>query len=343
MINRNIFSKTNSGKVLMAVAGLGTAVLIKMIFSKLNRYDLRDKVVLITGGSRGLGLELARVLATKGAKIAICARNEQQLKVAGQELGSLTEVLAVRADLTNISEVNSLVQQVVDHFGKLDVLINNAGVMIVGPENVMEIEDYHKVMDSNVWSALYATKAVMPQFLKRGSGRIVNICSIGGKVAVPHMLPYSVSKFAMVGLSQGMAAELGKHGVHVTTVIPSLMTTGSPRNVTIKGDHESEYAWFKIADSLPLLAQDSKKAAMSIVQAMEAGKKELTLTFVAKIATILTALAPGSITSMMQFSDRFLPKSQNKEAKKGYESESNMTRGLVGSLTDDAAERNNEI
>ncbi|NIJ54373.1 SDR family NAD(P)-dependent oxidoreductase [Dyadobacter arcticus] len=342
--NLDLFSGVSSRGVWMAAAGIGLAALAKIVYTKMTRYDFRDKVVLITGGSRGLGLEMARVLATKGSKIAICARTENQLEKAefDPELEG-AEILAIRADLTNASEANKVVQEVISHFGRLDVLINNAGIMVVGPENVMEIEDYQHVMDANLWSALYTMKAAIPHFLIQGEGRIANICSIGGKIAVPHMLPYSVSKFAMVGLSEGMGAELKKDNIQVTTVIPNLMRTGSPRNVSVKGNHESEYEWFKLADSLPFLAQDSKTAAKEIIEAIEDGENEVVLTATGKIVTALKGIMPGSVTTLTQFADRFFPRSNNKELKKGSESETEATTGLVGSVTDRAAAANNEL
>lgn len=338
-----MFPKLNSKTALMTAAGFGLVAVARALYVKMNRYDLRDKVVLVTGGSRGLGLEMARILAAKGAKVAICSRTENQLEKAeyDPELES-ADVFAIQADLTNATEAGKVIQEVISHFGTLDVLINNAGVMIIGPENVMEIEDYQQVMDANLWSALYTMKAAIPHFLAKGEGRIANICSIGGKIAVPHMLPYSVSKFAMVGLSEGMAVELKKDNIHVTTVIPNLMRTGSPRNVSVKGKHEREYEWFKLADSLPFLSQEAKTAAQEIIQAIENGENEVTLTTTAKVVIALKGIMPGSITTLSQFADRFFPRSENKTVKAGYESESEATEGLVGELTDEAAARNNE-
>ncbi len=329
---------------LMAVAGIGLGMLAKAVYKKLKRYELSGKVVLITGGSRGLGLEMARVLASKGARIAICARTEDQLKKAESELQVIgAQVLAIIVDLRDQNQAVEMIKTVESHFGGIDVVINNAGVMVVGPENVMEVSDYRQVMESNLWSALYTVKAVVPYFKMQGHGRIVNICSIGGKIAVPHMLPYSVSKFAMVGLSQGLSAELRKDNIHVTTVIPNLMRTGSPRNVSVKGDHEGEYAWFKIADSLPFVSQDSRQAAEQIIAALENGDRQLTLTWTAQLISAINGVTPGAITLLAEVANRFLPESDNKTTKKGFESESDATMGKIGALTDAAAENNNQF
>jgi len=329
----------------MAALGVGLFALAKAIYNEITKYDLRGKVVLITGGSRGLGLAMARVLADKGARIIICARTEEQLESAEMELlGKGAEVLVIQADVTNQQEVNRMVQKAINRFGQLDVLINNAGMMMVGAEDVMEIEEYKKVMDTNLWSALYAIKAAHPQFIEQGEGRIVNICSIGGKIAVPHMLPYSVSKFAMVGLSEGLGSELKKDNIHVTTVIPNLMRTGSPRNIWVKGDHEAEYEWFKLADSMPFLSQDADSAANAVIGALESGTNEVILTQTGKVIVALQGLMPGGVNSILQMVNRFLPRSgNNHDLRKGWQSETKLLNGWMASLTNEAAVKYNEI
>jgi short-subunit dehydrogenase len=335
-----------SGKAaLWGALGIGAVALIKHFYHQMTRYDLDGRVVLITGGSRGLGLAMARVLAGKKAKLVLCARNKRQLENAKQELEKMgAEVMIAAVDLSNQSEVQHLVETVIDKWGQLDVLINNAGTIIVGPENVMEVNDYKNVMDINLWAALYTIKAAVPHFLKQGEGRIVNICSIGGKVAVPHLLPYNVSKFAMVGLSEGMAAELKKDNIHVTTVIPNLMRTGSPRNVQVKGDHTAEYAWFKIADSSPLLSQDAESAAKQIIRSIESGEHEVVLTQTARLMTAVQGMMPGAVTSVMQIANKYLPKSKNgSEIRTGAESESDKSNGPVAANSDKAAIAFNEL
>jgi NAD(P)-dependent dehydrogenase (short-subunit alcohol dehydrogenase family) len=346
-IMKNLFRllNQNKGQTLgLALAGIGLLAVARAVYQRITRLNFRDKVIVITGGSRGLGLEIARILSGQGAKIAICARSADELSLAASELNAAGgEVLTVVADLTSPEEAQQFVDKVIAHFGRIDVLINNAGVMLVGPENVMEIDDYHRVMDANCWSALYMIKAALPHFHEQGGGRIANISSIGGKISVPHMLPYSVSKFALTALSEGLATELKKYNIHVTTVIPNLMRTGSPRNIDLKGDHEAEYAWFKIADSLPLLSQDASAAATDIVEGIASGETEVILTPIARAATIMNGIAPGALTTVMQWTDRFFPQSDNTEVKKGYESESGTTTGMIGSISDEAAARNNEV
>ncbi|MCF0069635.1 SDR family NAD(P)-dependent oxidoreductase [Dyadobacter sp. CY261] len=328
----------------IALAGLGAMAIARAAYRRVTSLDFREKVVVVTGGSRGLGLETARILAGRGARIVLCARSQEHLEIAANELTALgAEVLTIAADLSHQDEAPRVIEKVIGHFGRIDVLINNAGVMMVGPENLMEIEDYHRLMDANCWSALYMIKAALPHFRVQGGGRIANICSIGGKISVPHMLPYSVSKFALTGLSEGLAAELKKDNIHITTVVPNLMRTGSPRNISLKGAHEDEYAWFKIADSLPFLSMDARVAASEIVKGIAAGDSEVILTPIARAASAMNGIAPGAVTTIMQWTNDFLPQGGDQEVKKGFESESEATTGLIGSRTDEAAVRNNQI
>jgi NAD(P)-dependent dehydrogenase (short-subunit alcohol dehydrogenase family) len=332
--------------VLWAAAAAGLLITGNAIYQEINKYKLEGKVVLVTGGSRGLGLVLSRLLAAKKARLAICARSTEHISKAVHELRELgADVIGITADLTDISEVKNVINEVITHYGRLDVLINNAGIVQVGPMETMTIEDYENAMRTNFWAPLYAIYSALPHFRSQGEGRIVNVTSIGGKIAVPHLLPYTASKFALTGLSEGLHAELKKYNIHVTTIVPHLMRTGSPRNITVKGDHEAEYAWFKLSDSSPLLSQDVETAAKKIIRALEYGDSESILALTAKVATVAKGIVPGWVSAILSLADKFLP--ENKEggsvAKKGYEAESPKSRGRVAALTDKAALQNNEM
>lgn len=333
-------------KIGWAAVGLGTLLAASAIYRELTKYKLRGKVVLITGGSRGLGLELARQFAARGARLAICARSTEQLKKAQHELESAgAEVMAFTADVTDREQVEDMIYSVVDHYGQIDVVVNNAGIIQVGPQDTMGVEEYEKAMKTHFWAPLYVMLASIPYFKDQGEGRIVNITSIGGIIAVPHLLPYTVSKFAMVGLSEGMHAELKKHNIHVLTVVPNLMRTGSPRNVTVKGNHEAEYAWFKSSGSMPLLSQKVEFAARNIIKAIEFEKSEAILSTSAKLIALMKGVAPGWVNILLSLANQFLPDNVTGgyRSKKGYESESKSSQGWVSSLSDKAAKRNNEF
>ena len=242
----------------LLAAGAGACWLGCQLVRQRRYLDLTGKSVLITGGSRGLGLVLARQFVSRGASVAICARDADELERARVDLearGGL--VLTVVCDLANRNETIDMVWQVKSAFGRIDVLVNNAGVIQVGPMEVMTLADYEEAMKVHYRAPLQATLEVLPEMRARHSGRIVNISSIGGKVSVPHLLPYCASKFALVGFSEGLRSELIKEGIYVTTVVPGLMRTGSPRNATFKGQHHAEYAWFSISDAMPLLSMSA--------------------------------------------------------------------------------------
>ena len=329
-----------------AAAGVGVFLVAQAISREFSKLNLNGKIVLITGASRGFGLVLARHLGDRGAKLAIWARSADDLELARQELDARgIEVIAMTVDVTVNEEVKTAVGDVIRRFGRIDVLINNAGIIQVGPQQVMGVEEYQVAMQTNFWSHLYTMHAVIPHFISKGGGRIVNITSIGGKLALPHLLPYTASKFASVGLSEGMHAELKKYNILVTTVIPNLMRTGSPRRADVKGDHKKEYAWFKHADSNPLLSQDPDVTAARIIRAIEYGEAEVTLSLTGKIATVVKGFAPGWVSLLMGIVNRFLPEAVTGDDRtlKGWEAESNLSHGPISNLSDKAAARNKEM
>ncbi len=313
-----------------------------MRFTWRRRERVAGKVVLVTGGSRGLGLSLARELSRRGAKVAITARDTEELGHVAAELG---EVLAVPCDLADPSQVVDLVREVVSELGPIDALINNAGIIQVGPMESMTLDNYAYAMKIHLWAPLQLIEIVLPSMRERGAGHIVNIASVGGGIAVPHMLPYTVSKFALVGLSRGLRAPLRKHGIHVTTVCPGLMRTGSARHATFKGKHNLEYAWFATASTLPFISIAVKRAARSVVDALERGKAELVLGVPAKLAILAQAASPMAMAAILSLVDRALPKPGGigtAEAK-GSESQAVELPRWVSATLHEAEEANNEL
>ena len=335
----------------LLAAGLGATALAATLWgNRRGAYDLRRRVVLITGGSRGLGLVLARQAVAEGARVAICARDEAELARARQDLllggGAEADVLALARDITNEAEVRTLVAEVENRLGPVDVLINNAGIILGGPLDNMDARDYEESMAIHFWAPLYAMQAVLPSMRRRAAGRIVNISSLGGKVALPHMAPYSASKFALVGLSEGFRAELRQHGIAVTTVCPGLMRTGSPGHALVKGDQPKEFAWFSIADSLPGLTMSAEQAARQIWNACRRGDGEVILSLPAKLLAAFHGLLPGTTTDILSWLNRALPATGESPAanarRTGSESESALTRSPLTALTRKAARQNNE-
>lgn len=332
--------------ILLGGAAMTAGYFISRSFLRSSRkIDLKDKVILITGGARGLGLTLARQLADMHAKIVICAREEDDLRKAGDDLSYYTSnFLAIPCDVTDQEQVRSMMKEVREKMGTVDILINNAGIIQVGPMEQMKKEDYEQAMNVHYWGPFHTTSEALKYMFEKGEGRIVNIVSIGGKLSFPHLLPYNASKYALSGFSEGLAAELGQYNIRVTTVYPGLMRTGSPRNIDVKGSHEDEYAWFKTSDSLPLLTISADKAARKIIRAMRLGKNTLTLTMPAKLGKIVSEAAPDLTISFFDLVNRLLPEPRpgGENTKKGHESESKKSETVLTKSTDKAAGKNLE-
>jgi NAD(P)-dependent dehydrogenase (short-subunit alcohol dehydrogenase family) len=284
-----------------------------------SRRALRGQRVLVTGGSRGLGLLLAREFRRRGCRVAICARDAAELAEAKQRLGG--DVVTAVCDVGDAAAVRSTVEDVSRQLGGIDVLVNNAGQIEVGPLDQLREEDFDRALRVMLWGILHATFAVLPQMRARRRGRIVNITSIGGRLSVPHLLPYSVAKFAAVGFSEGLRAELAGSGVRVVTVVPGLMRTGSYLNARFRGRRDAELAWFAAGATLPGISIDAERAARHIVVAAARGRSDLVISVPAKLAAAFHGLFPGTTADLLGLVDRLLlprPKG-NRRARSGWE------------------------
>jgi short-subunit dehydrogenase len=337
--------RNNKALFLTAALMLGAAAGMAMSRQR-KRFSFRGRSVIITGGSRGLGLELARQLARQRARLTLVARDLMELKRAEQELTALgAEVLTVSCDVRQQKEVVEAVARTVTTMGRVDVLINNAGIIQVGPMDEMSLADFEDAMAVHFFGPLYFTLAVLPHMNAGGGGRIVNISSVGGKIAVPHLLPYSASKFALTGFSEGLRAELKQKNILTTTVCPGLVRTGSPRNAIFKGRYRQEYAWFSISSSLPLLSTNVERAAGRIIEACRHGRSRLVIGAHAKFAILLHQIAPNAAAAVSAIVNRLLPArdSGTGESKMGHESYSKWSPSWLTQLNDKAAWKNNEI
>ena len=328
-------------------AAVGLLALAPLLYSKLRRrYEFTDKVILITGGSRGLGLVLARELAERGAKIAICARDRDELQRAKDDLESGgAEVFDAICDMRDQTDVEHMIADVRARFGSIDVLVNNAGVIQVGPLEAQTQADFEDAMQIHFWGPYYAMKSVLPEMRLRGEGRIVNISSIGGKIAVPHLAPYCASKFALAGLSSAMHAELAAENIFVTTVYPGLMRTGSHINALFKGQNRKEYALFSIVNGLPLTSVSAETAARKIADSTARGDAELIISPQAKAAAKINALFPEVTSAILAATNRLLPSNGGvgRGHATGLESTSALSPSIITSLVDSASYRNNEL
>jgi NAD(P)-dependent dehydrogenase (short-subunit alcohol dehydrogenase family) len=287
------------------------------------RFSYRDKVALITGGSRGLGLEIARQICDQAAKVAILARDPDELARAHSELIARGgDVLTLQCDLLDAAQIQSAVESTLSRFGKIDILINNAGTIEVGPLDHMKLDDFDRAMRLHFWAPFILTMQILPLMRSAGRGRIVNISSIGGKIAIPHMAAYSASKFALTGFSDAIRAELARHKIFVTTVTPGMMRTKSEIHARFKGDHSAEYEWFEFSAKLPFASISAKRAARKILAAARRGQSALIMPWTAYLITAANALFPSLTGYVMKIVNRSLPSETNQsgdEARSGAE------------------------
>ncbi|GAA1464414.1 SDR family oxidoreductase [Nocardiopsis exhalans] len=299
--------KRNLELLAWGAAGAALGVGVSALSERRRSGLMAGKVVLITGSSRGLGLQLAREFGASGARVVVCARGQQGLDRAVAELtGRGVEAHGVVCDVTDPEQIESLLDEAEEHFGRLDAVVNSAGIMRVGPQEAHTDDHFRQAMDIMFWGPFHLSRAAVDR-LRDTRGVIVNITSIGAYLSVPHLLPYSTAKHAWAALSEGMAAETAGTGVRVTTVVPGLMRTGSHRGVAFSGDPEREYAWFALLAGLPLLSVSAERAARHIVRATAGRKSFLVITPAARAGLVARGIAPGLTQEAMRLVGWLLP------------------------------------
>jgi len=185
--------------------------------------NIENKVIVITGASSGLGEATARYLAEKGAKVVLGARRLEKLENIATDVkkkGGAIEVL--KTDVTKVDEVKALVKKAIDSFGKIDVLVNNAGIMPLAPLSAVKVEEWDSMIDVNVKGVLYGIAAALPEFQKQKSGHFINLASVAGLRVSPGGTVYSATKFAVRAISEGLRMEVGKD-IRTTTLTPGLV------------------------------------------------------------------------------------------------------------------------
>jgi NAD(P)-dependent dehydrogenase (short-subunit alcohol dehydrogenase family) len=339
--------RANKAESTIALGLLGAAVVANAAYNAHRRQTaMRGKVVVVVGGSRGLGLEIARQFGLAGAHLVLASRKQEELRNALGKLheeGAIPNADAAHFVVTDVSrqaECDHLIASATERYGRVDVLVNCAGTMLVAPMEDQTSEAFHDAMDINFYGQLYTIQAVLPQMLARGSGQIVNIASIGGKIAVPHMLPYVASKFALVGFSEGLHAEMRHKGIRVTTVCPGLLRTGAHVQVKFAGNVEKEYRWFKFGATVPGVSISSRGAARQIFEAAVAGKAEITITPQAWLGARLAGIAPNASQAFAAAINALvLPNANgNKETVRGAELEAKHK----GAWSEHLLEENNQ-
>ncbi len=312
---------TKRNGILLGAAAAAAALAAKEFLARSREDVLAGEIVLITGGSRGLGLALARAFAKEKCSIAICARDKKELAEAAERLRSRgAKVFTYPCDVSKQDEVRSMIDAVMRHYGRIDTLVNNAGIIQVGPAEEFHASDFEAAMGVIFWGTVYPSLAVLPRFIGRRNGRIVNISSIGGQVGVPHLLPYSSAKFAVAGFTQALAAEMRPKGIHVTGIYPGTMRTGSFVQAFFKGDQKKESEWFTLGASLPGISLDTERAARQIITAVKRGRTEQVLSAPAKALAAFNKLFPeGASRILSAVAAAVLPNAKTGGARKGGE------------------------
>ncbi|WP_157947711.1 SDR family NAD(P)-dependent oxidoreductase [Abditibacterium utsteinense] len=339
-------AKTGASSLSKLLLLTSASLLLLRLLRARKALDFRGRVVVISGGSRGLGLNLARQLARGGAKLALIARDAAELELARQEIAALgAPCFVVAADICDESAAKSAIDSIAVHYGAIDGLINNAGVMQIGPLQHMNDADFRAAMELHFWAPWWLCRAATPHLKASGNGRIVNIASVGGRIAAPHMAPYIASKFALVGLSDAMRNELGTQKILVTTVCPGPMRTGSHVQIGFKGQRKSEYRILKFLLAMPGGAIEVDAAAKIILDAMRHGDPHVTFPFPIHLAALSCAIFPNLAGSLIRFITQFAPQPTSEfgdSTVTGHDLESAAPPSRWTHLADRAVAANNE-
>ncbi len=250
---------------------------------------LGGAVAIVTGASSGIGLETAKVLAARGANVVLAARNEAALRELATELDRSGKgtVLVAPTDVTDPAAVDELVRRTLECWSRIDVLIANAGITQRSEFLDTDAAVFRRLMEVNFFGVLHVVRATLPAMVRQGSGRIVVVSSIAGRVATPLRSGYAASKFALHGLANALRIEVARKGVGVTVVCPSFTRTPISRRALLGDGREQGHD-----DKLIASGQDPRAVAEAIARAVERGHREVHLTAGGKLVVRLDQLAP---------------------------------------------------
>jgi NAD(P)-dependent dehydrogenase (short-subunit alcohol dehydrogenase family) len=312
---------------------------------------------IVLGASRGLGLLVAQELLRRGFVVHGGARDADELRGAERILRAAVpggRFVAHVCDVREQDAVSRVVDEVVDTEGRLDAAFHVAGVIQVGHIDTVTLGHFHDAVDTMLWGPVHLALAAIPPMRDAGRGRLGIVSSVGGLVAVPRLVPYSVAKFGAVGLAEGLYAELAGTGVTVTAVTPGLMRTGGHTHARFVDD-SADYAWFTPLASLPGVSISAERAARRIVSGVLAGRPTVELTPLTIVGRRVHGLAPATTVRMMGLASRVLPGPRHRApeptaldapAVDGVGARAALSSRVVDALSvlgDRAARRTNEV
>ena len=288
------------------VLGLGLGLMLRR---RRHRTEFAGRTVLVTGGSRGLGLELVREFSRRGARVVFCARHADEVSRAEAELDRQghRQVYGMVCDVSHPEGPARLCAEVTSAFGAVDILVNNAGQIQVQPFVDSDETAFHRSLDLFLYGPLRLSQELLPAMMSQGRGAIVNVTSIGGLLPAPHLVSYNCGKAAMVALSEGMSVELDRYGIQVLTVKPGLMRTGGHRNAMFGGRASEEYAWFSRAAVSPALALSASSAARRVVDALAEGRRTVSLGWEGKWGPFFHTFLPETSHRLTSLIEKLLP------------------------------------
>lgn len=256
--------------------------------------ELKNKVVVITGATSGIGAACAYAFGREGAKLAITGRNAEKLEVERKILDEAGfDVLAILADAGSESDNQKMAEEVLSKYGKIDILINNAGISMRALFQDLDLEVFRKVMDTNFWGTVYATKFCLPSIMAN-KGSIIGISSINGYRGTPARTAYTASKYAMNGFFESLRTEVMHRGVHVLVASPGFTASNIRSNaLTANGTTQGESP----RDEANMMSPED--VAQAILKATKKRKRDLVLTTQGKLAVFLNKWIPGIMDGMV--------------------------------------------
>lgn len=272
-----------------AVAGV---LMARSAWTHLRKKRHRGSVVLITGGNRGLGRELARQYLGAGATVIILGRDEEALAAAETELSELGDVIALRADITRAEQIADVTAEIERRFGRLDGLINNAGLVLGGPLRSTSAQDYDRLLQTNLYGTCRMTEAALPLLRGGKNPWIINISSAAGKLTVPYLVAYGASKAALARYSEGLMMQLAGEGIQVLTVYPSFIHTGVWDHAPVKDSKIPLRRAYNAISAIPFIAMSTPGAARRIIGAQSRGELKIVIPLSAEIFVRLVYLMP---------------------------------------------------